>query len=92
MFPLKIFNSNATSIFYDAEPMKFFFLHRDLKEHIHAIIRVVVFSNPPENFKSAVKGFFSKAFKAHQTLSKNNELTLEEGSYNFRTRKYSCFC
>jgi hypothetical protein len=56
----------------------FYYSHRDLEENIHAIIRVIVFSNPPEIFTSAVKEFYSKAFKAHQVLSKNDD-TLEEG-------------
>ena len=60
--------------------MKYFTLaYRDLEENIHAIIRVIVFSNPPEKFTSAVKDFYSKAFKAHQILSRNDE-TLEEGN------------
>ena len=54
-------------------------IHRSLEENTHAIISVIVFSNPPEKFKSAVKDFYLKAFKAHQGLSNDDE-TLEGGN------------
>lgn len=49
----------------------------DVEERMHLFIGVVVFSNPPAHFKLAVKEFFSKVFKVHHVLNKEDK-TMEE--------------
>ncbi|XP_032228390.1 anaphase-promoting complex subunit 2 isoform X2 [Nematostella vectensis] len=55
---------------------------RDLKQQFQSLIRVVLFTNAPENFNSLVEDYYCQAFRAYSTVhsQKNKDSSMNDGS------------